>query len=186
MNRSLPFVVTALVTLGSAIILLGMGRAPWCPCGYVLPWYGPLGTDQGNMHLTDWYTPSHIIHGILFFGALLLVARRMPLGWRLVIATLVEAAWEVTENTNMVIDRYREVTVSADYNGDSVLNSMVDIVAMWLGFWLARKLPVWATVAVVIGFEALTMLLIRDGLALNVLMLVAPSQAVLDWQAGAP
>ena len=184
MTRRLPYLLTAFVTLTAAAILLGMGRTPICPCGYVLPWYWALGTPQDNMHLIDWYTPSHVIHGVLFFGLLWLLARRLGLGWRLLIATLVEAAWEVTENTNAVIDRYRAVTVSSDYNGDSVVNSLSDIAAMWLGFWLARRLPVWATVAICLGFEVFTTLMIRDGLALNVLMLVWPSQAVLDWQAG--
>lgn len=178
------YLLGVLIVILAAITLLAMGRAPWCPCGYILPWYGPLGTDEGNMHLADWYTPSHIIHGFLFFAFLWLVARRMPLGWRFVLATLIEVAWEITENTPMVINHYREATVSADYNGDSVVNSMADIVVMWLGFLLARRLPVWASVLVVLGFEALTMALIRDGLALNVIMLLAPNESILNWQAG--
>ena len=119
----------------------------------------------------------------LFFGALWLVARRLSFGWRLAIATLVECAWELVENSDAVIERYRTVTISLDYFGDSVLNTVCDVLAMVLGFWLASKLPVWVTVALIILFEGVTMWIIRDGLALNVLMLVWPLDSVAQWQA---
>src|SRR5690606_25747104 len=121
---------------------------------------------------------------LLFYGALWLMARRLPFGWRLAIATLVESAWEIVENSDTIIERYRAVTISLDYHGDSVVNSVADILAMVLGFALAARLPVWASVALAIGFEALTTWLIRDGLALNVLMLAWPMQAVKAWQGG--
>jgi hypothetical protein len=108
----------------------------------------------------------------------------LSFGWRLLIATLVEVAWEIAENTDAVIERYREVTVSLDYFGDSVINSVADIGAMVLGFWLASRLPIWVTVTLALVFEAVTILWIRDGLALNVLMLLWPLDAVRDWQAG--
>ena len=137
-----------------------------------------------SQQVFDWYWPSHLLHGFLFYGALWLVARRVEIGWRLAIATLVECAWEIVENTNAVIERYREVTISLDYYGDSVLNSASDIAAMLLGFWLARRLPVWASVAVVVGFELLTLAIIRDNLTLNVIMLLSPIEAIANWQAG--
>ncbi len=179
---SLPYWITAALTLGTLVILLLMGRAPWCDCGWVDLW-GTVGTSEGSQQVFDWYSPSHLLHGFIFYAALWLVARRVPLGWRLVIATLVECAWEISENTNAVIERYREATISLDYYGDSVLNSASDIVAMFVGFWLARRLPVWASLAVVIGFELLTMWIIRDGLALNVIMLLSPVEAIREWQA---
>lgn len=169
--------------VATALTLWAVGRSLICPCGTVAIWYSPGDPGPSSQSLLDWYTPSHLIHGILFYTALWWVAREMPLRWRLVIAMAVECGWEIVENTPWVIERYRNATVSVDYNGDSVINSTFDILAMLLGFALARRLPVWASVAIVIGFELLTTWLIRDGLALNILMLFWPLQSVLDWQA---
>ena len=183
-SRIVPYVLSVLILVAAAIWLLAAGRVPICECGYVKLWHGQTMSSESSQHLMDWYTPSHLLHGILFYGALWLVARRLDLGWRLAIATLVEAVWEIVENSDAIIERYRAVTISLDYFGDSVINSVADIVAMWAGFALARFAPVWVSVAVVIGFEALTIWLIRDGLALNVLMLLWPLDAVKAWQAG--
>ncbi|PIE15060.1 MAG: hypothetical protein CSA68_08885 [Rhodobacterales bacterium] len=181
-TRNLPYLVTAIISLAMIVALLLMGRVPICECGTVKLWYFELMTSEGSQHLIDWYTPSHLLHGIIFYALLWLFARHMPIGWRLAIATLIEALWEVVENTPAIIERYREVTIALDYYGDSVVNSAADLLAMLIGFWLARRLPVWASVAVVVGFEVLTTVLIRDGLALNIIMLVAPFQTILDWQ----
>lgn len=182
-RRNLPYWLTFSIILAAAAILLAMGRVPICKCGTVKVWYFELMTSEGSQHLIDWYTPSHLLHGLIFYAVLWAVARRLDVGWRLVIATLVEVAWEILENTNAVIERYREVTISLDYYGDSVINSVADICAMLLGFWLARRLPIWASVALVIGFEVLTTVLIRDGLALNIVMLLYPLDVIRDWQA---
>ena len=183
-NRLTPILVTLGIILLTAAWLLWIGREPWCKCGYIKLWHGQVVSAENSQHISDWYTPSHIIHGFLFFGALWLVARKLSFGWRLAIATLVECAWEIVENSDAVIERYRSVTISLDYFGDSVLNTVCDVLAMVLGFWLASKLPVWATVALIILFEGVTMWIIRDGLALNVLMLVWPLDSVAQWQAG--
>jgi hypothetical protein len=183
MQRSLtPYLVTLAIIIAAALWLLHVGRVPWCECGYIKLWHGQVISSENSQHISDWYTPSHVIHGFLFFGMLWLVARRLSFGWRLSIATLIEAGWEILENSDAVIERYRAVTISLDYYGDSVLNSVSDILAMVLGFWLASKLPVWLSITLIIGFELLTTWLIRDGLTLNVLMLVYPLDAVKAWQ----
>jgi hypothetical protein len=183
MSRELrPYIVTFLIIVGAAAWLLWIGREPICKCGYIKLWHGQVVSSENSQHITDWYTPSHIIHGILFFGALWLVARKLSVGWRLAIATAVECAWEIVENSEAVIEHYRTATISLDYYGDSVLNSVCDVLAMVAGFFLARKLPIWASVALIVVFEGFTTYMIRDGLALNVLMLLSPLDAVKDWQ----
>jgi len=184
-RRALPYWLTAGVIVAAAIVLLALGRVPYCTCGYVKLWEGVVKSPGNSQHLSDWYTPSHLIHGFIFYWLAWLVAPKAPLGWRLLAATLVEAAWEILENSPLIIDRYRAVTISLDYYGDSVLNSVSDMLTMVVGFLLASRLPVWLTIAIAVGFEVLTTLLIRDGLALNVLMLVWPLTAVRAWQAGA-
>jgi hypothetical protein len=178
----IPYLVAGLIVLGAAAYLLAIGREPICTCGYVKLWHANPGDSETSQHISDWYTPSHIYHGIIFYGLLWLFARRLPIGWRFAIAVAVEAAWEVFENSAMIIERYRAVTISRDYYGDSVLNATADILAMAVGFWLARHLPVWASVAIIVVLETISMIVIRDGLALNILMLVWPLEAVLEWQ----
>jgi Protein of unknown function (DUF2585) len=183
-KRLSPYVVIAAIILLAAAWLYWIGREPWCKCGYIKLWHGEVVSSENSQHLMDWYTPSHVLHGFAFYAFLWLVARRLAFGWRLAIATAVEAAWEVIENSDAIIERYRAVTISLDYYGDSVLNTVADIGAMMLGFWLASRLPVWLTVALFLLAEGVTIWLIRDGLLLNILMLIYPLDAVATWQAG--
>jgi hypothetical protein len=159
-----------------------MGRIWICSCGAVKLWEGGVNTSGNSQHLSDWYTPSHIIHGFLFYCFAWLAFRKRSVGFRLGIATMIEAGWEILENSPIIIDRYRTATMALNYYGDSILNSAMDTAWMALGFLVAWRLPVWMTVLIALFFELLTAYVIRDNLTLNVIMLVWPVQAILDWQ----
>ncbi len=170
-------------------ILIAMDRPPICDCGTVKLWHGVVQSSENSQHITDWYSPSHFTHGlIMFFFAWLLWQKWQlfggkPARYALPIAIVVEAAWEIAENTPMVIDRYREVTISWGYSGDSIVNSAADIGWMVAGFMVAMRLPAWASVALALFLELLALAVIRDNLTLNVVMLLYPIEAVAEWQA---
>jgi hypothetical protein len=175
---------TLIIIAAAALVEFAMGRVPWCRCGYIKFWHGIVYSSENSQHLTDWYTFSHVLHGIGFYFLLWLVARRLDPGWRFVLAVLLEATWEVAENSPIIINRYRAATIALDYFGDSIINSIADIFAMMLGFWIARKAPVWVSVAVFIGVEVALAAVIRDNLTLNIIMLIHPLEAVKRWQLG--
>jgi hypothetical protein len=172
-----------LIFAAAASIELAMGRHPICTCGTVELWVGSRDSPKTSQMLADWYSLSHIVHGLIFYCMLWLVARRWPVEWRLLVGLLVEASWEVIENTPMVIDRYRATTAAVGYSGDSVVNSMMDIVMMCLGFIVARKLPVWASILLLLLLEIIPLFVIRDNLTLNIWNLLAPNSAIEAWQA---
>jgi Protein of unknown function (DUF2585) len=179
------WVLTFVILAAAAAILIAMGRNPICTCGSVDLWVGARASPKTSQMLADWYSASHIVHGLIFYFVLWLVARRAPVEWLFLAALAVEAGWEIVENTPMVIDRYREATAALGYSGDSVLNSMSDITMMAIGFLIARKLPPWASVALLVVLELVPLFVIRDNLTLNVWMLLAPNAAIAAWQAGA-
>ena len=172
------------VIAAAAVTLYLMGRVPTCKCGHVKLWHGIVNSSENSQHLSDWYTFTHIIHGFAFYGLLWLVGRRWSVGTRLVMAVMVESGWEILENTDLVINRYREATISLDYYGDSVINSVSDILAMVCGFVLAARLPIWSIVALTVAMEVGVAYFIHDNLLLNILMLLYPLDAVRRWQAG--
>jgi hypothetical protein len=182
MTRRAATFSVAILFIATAL-LLAMGRNPICTCGAIDLWVGQRDSAKTSQMLADWYSLSHIVHGLLFYAMLWLVARRWPVDWRFIAALLVEATWEVIENTPFVIGRYRETTAALGYNGDSVINSLSDILMMCLGFLLARKLPLWAAIALLVLLEAIPLFVIRDNLALNIWNLLAPNPAVAAWQA---
>jgi Protein of unknown function (DUF2585) len=181
--------IAFMLFLAIGAILWSMGRPPICACGEVKLLHLVVQSSENSQHLADWYTPSHIIHGFIFYGAGHLLRKKwptiFPLGVAVALAILAEGAWEVMENSPMIIDRYREVTISWGYAGDSIVNSLADIAWMLFGFFMASRLPWKATLLIALFFEAFVGWMIRDNLTLNVMMLTAPLESVKQWQAGA-
>lgn len=192
MTRTIPRLTlpkALLISLGLiaivAAILFWMGHVLYCKCGYIKLWHSGRGDSEVSQHIADWYTYSHVLHGLIFYFVLWFVFRgRLSVGARLVIATFIEGAWEVIENTPFIINRYRTQTVSRDYFGDSIINSVSDMLAMVIGFFLAARLPPWVTVFLLVATEVILLYLIRDNLLLNIIMLVYPLEWIRQWQAG--
>jgi hypothetical protein len=181
-GRAYALVAGALIATQAAV-LYAMGRVPICKCGYVRLWQGVVRSPENSQQISDWYSFSHLIHGFIFYWFLKKVAPRWPVGLRIIGAMAFEVCWEILENSPLIINRYRTATIALDYYGDSILNSISDVGFCTLGFLLARRLPVAASVCLIIGLELFTLYFIRDNLTLNIIMLAWPIDAIRKWQA---
>ncbi|MFM2281437.1 MAG: hypothetical protein RLZZ444_3668 [Pseudomonadota bacterium] len=178
-------ILNLLLFLGILIWLERMAGRVWiCSCGTVKLWEGAVHSSGNSQQIADWYTPSHIIHGFLFYAIGWMTLRWRPVVYRFTLAAIIETAWEVLENSPIIIERYRAATVSYDYLGDSILNSSFDLIWMAVGFVLALRLPVWVTILLALTAEIATGIIIRDNLTLNVIMLIHPIDAIRVWQSG--
>ncbi len=181
-NKALILLIAAFAV--QAVILHLMGRVPVCECGTIRLFVNEVNSNENSQQFFDWYTLSHIIHGFLFYGLFWLIAPKAPLHMRLLLALGLEIGWELVENSNFIIERYRANTSSVDYFGDSILNSVFDTLSMAAGFILASRLPIWVTIATAVFFEILALIVIRDNLILNVIMLLHPFDFIRQWQSG--
>lgn len=171
----LILVIVAGIEIYSGRSLLGPdGRFGW--------WDGDIWSSENSQRVADAYSFSHIIHGLIFYAFLWLVARRLPVKYRFLIALIIEAGWELLENSPLIINRYREATIALGYVGDSVLNSVCDVIMAGIGFMIAWKSRIWASILLIIVFELGCLWWVRDNLTLNVIMLVSPIESIKVWQ----
>jgi hypothetical protein len=183
MTRRSTWTYAITIVSAAVLVLLEMGRTPFCKCGIITLWSSDVNSNQQSQQLMDPYAFTHIIHGTILYGLLWLVfGKRVPAASRFLLAVALESGWEILENTDFVINRYREATISLDYYGDSIFNSVGDILAMMFGFWLALKLPARITVFTVLAIDLALLFLIRDSLAVNIIMLIHPIEAIRQWQ----
>ena len=183
MRKPLPWIAVVVVLVGVAYQLRSQGRLWWCSCDYLLLWSGDPWSSDNSQHLLDPYSFTHVLHGFLFCGLIALIAPRLTEAWQLWLAVSLEAVWEVVENSRSVIERYREETAALGYQGDTIVNSLADILLCAIGFVLARRLGFRRTLALFVVTEVALAVWIRDNLSLNVLMLIYPIEAVKEWQA---
>ncbi len=180
----LPFILMFCVAILAVAVLRWEGRVWWCQVGDYSPWAWNIWSPHTSQHLIDPYSFTHVFHGVLEFWIIGFIFRRLPVSWRLLIAVMFEGSWEIAENSTYVIQRYREATISLDYFGDSVLNSLSDIICCATGFVIAYKLRFWKSLAVFAVTEAVLIITIRDSLLINILMLIYPIEAIKVWQLG--
>ena len=178
----LPWAAILLMVIAAAVSLNLQGRVWWCPAGDLYPWSFDIWSQHNSQHVIDPYSFTHVLHGIIEFWLIGLIFWKFPMMWRLVLALFIETTWEVVENTNYIINRYREATISLDYFGDSIINSLADIACCGLGFAIAYKLRFLWSLTLFVATEAVLLLTIRDSLVVNIIMLIYPLEAIKQWQ----
>lgn len=187
MNKKLVIATAITLPLLAGLAMYLMGREIICTCGYVKLWHGVVVSSENSQHIFDWYTFTHVVHGLAFFLLLSIVekitGKKISLTSKFLTAVFLESSWEVLENTDMIINRYRAATISLDYFGDSIINSFGDIVAMIIGFWVAAKKPIWFSISVFLILEIGLIFAIKDSLIINIIMLIFPVEAIKIWQA---
>jgi hypothetical protein len=183
LNRKIYVSIAAVMAVAAVTEYL-QGRVFWCRVGDIVPWSWEIWSPHNSQHLIDPYSFTHVLHGVVEFWLLGLIFRRVPVVWRLVMAVAIEGGWEIIENTSYVINRYRDVTISLDYFGDSILNSMSDITCCGLGFLIAYRIRFWWSLALFVFTEALLIVTIHDSLLINVVMLIYPVEWLRKWQLG--
>lgn len=183
-NRLWPWLAIVAILACAVIALRVQGRLWICSCGRIDLWSGNTNSSDNSQHLADPYSLTHVLHGLIFYGIIAGVAPRVPVSWRLVIAIAVEALWEIIENSAFIIQRYREATLALGYEGDTIVNSIGDIVFMVAGFWVARRLGFRRSILFFLAAELVLVLWIRDSLILNIIMLLVPIDAIKTWQMG--
>jgi len=182
-NRRPVLFVTLLLAI-AVIYLRWQGRVWWCACGRPYPVAFKVNSMHNSQHLFDAYSLSHVLHGLIFFGVLWLLRKRITPGWRCAIAAAIEIGWEMIENSPIIINRYRAATIALGYTGDSIFTSLGDVASFLLGYWLAKKIGLWRSVALFVAVELAMLWWMRDNLLLNVLMLLWPIDAIRKWQQG--
>jgi hypothetical protein len=177
--------VVGLILVVTALALSGMGRVWWCKCGEAFLWSAEIASAHNSQHPFDPYSFTHLLHGIALYAIVwLLLGSRATAQSRAMIVVAIEAAWEIFENTSFVIERYREATISLDYYGDSIINSLSDILACIAGIAIAMTAPVWVSIGLFVGVELMLLVWIRDSLLLNIIMLFFPLEGLKSWQMG--
>lgn len=182
--KPLPLALSFLTIAVAVVILHWQGRVVWCQIGDYSPWSWDIWSPHTSQHIIDPYSFTHVFHGVIEFWLIGLVFRKVPIAWRLLIAVMIESSWEILENSTFIIQRYRESTISLDYFGDSIINSIADILFCAVGFVIAYKLRFWRSLALFIITEIVLIIAIRDSLIINIIMLVYPIDAIKQWQLG--